>query len=289
VRDTEIYFDVEGAGLVPDGATMRERAVAFVIHGGPGSDHTGLKPAFSPLVDTLQLVYFDHRGQGRSARGDVARYTLDENVEDMEALRIQLGLGPIVSVGTSYGGMVAMAHAARYPASVAQLVLIVTAAHAGFNARARQIVAARGTAEQQAVCAQLWAGELRTQEQLRHYYDVMGPMYACRHDPAAAAATRTRGILSPKAINRAFAPGGFLQTFDLRPELPRITAPTLVLAGRHDWICAPEFSEEIARLIPRARLRIFEHSSHSIRVDEPEAMIDEIRRFIGAGLEPRGA
>ncbi len=289
VRDTEIYFDVEGAGLVPDGATMRERAVAFVIHGGPGSDHTGLKPAFSPLVDTLQLVYFDHRGQGRSARGDVARYTLDENVEDMEALRIQLGLGPIVSVGTSYGGMVAMAHAARYPASVAQLVLIVTAAHAGFNARARQIVAARGTAEQQAVCAQLWAGELRTQEQLRHYYDVMGPMYACRHDPAAAAATRTRGILSPEAINRAFAPGGFLQTFDLRPELPRITAPTLVLAGRHDWICAPEFSEEIARLIPHARLRIFEHSSHSIRVDEPEAMIDEIRRFIGAGLEPRGA
>jgi proline iminopeptidase len=106
---------------------------------------------------------------------------------------------------------------------------------------------------------------------------------------AAAAATRTRGILSPKAINRAFAPGGFLQTFDLRPELPRITAPTLVLAGRHDWICAPEFSEEIARLIPHARLRIFEHSSHSIRVDEPEAMIDEIRRFIGAGLEPRGA
>jgi proline iminopeptidase len=117
----------------------------------------------------------------------------------------------------------------------------------------------------------------------------MGPMYACRHDPAAAAATRTRGILSPEAINRAFAPGGFLQTFDLRPELPRITAPTLVLAGRHDWICAPEFSEEIAHLIPHARLRIFEHSSHSIRVDEPEAMIDEIRRFIGAGLEPRGA
>ncbi len=63
----------------------------------------------------MQVVYFDHRGQGRSARGDVARYTLDENVEDMEALREHLGLGPIVSIGTSYGGMVAMAHAARYP------------------------------------------------------------------------------------------------------------------------------------------------------------------------------
>jgi proline iminopeptidase len=286
VRDTEIYFDVEGAGLVPDGPRMRERPVAFVIHGGPGGDHTGFKPAFSPLADTMQLVYFDHRGQGRSARGDVSRYTLDENVEDMEALRVRLGLGAVVSVGTSYGGMVAMAHAARYPGSVALLVLIVTAAHSGFNARARQIVAERGTAEQQAVCAQLWAGELRTEEQLRRYYDVMGPMYALRHDPAAAVATRSRGILAPDAINRAFAPGGFLQTFDLRPELPDITAPTLVLAGRHDWICPPEFSQEIASLIPSARLRIFEHSSHSIRADEPEAMVDEIRRFVVTELGP---
>lgn len=57
----------------------------------------------------MQLVFFDHRGQGRSQRGDVSKYILDENVEDMEALRQHLGLGPIVSIGTSYGGMVAMA------------------------------------------------------------------------------------------------------------------------------------------------------------------------------------
>ena len=113
IRDTEIFFDVEGAGLVPDGPRMRERLVAFIIHGGPGSDHSGFKPALSPLAERMQLVYFDHRGQGRSARGDPETCTLDENVEDTEALRLHLGLGPIVSIGTSYGGMVAMAHAAR--------------------------------------------------------------------------------------------------------------------------------------------------------------------------------
>src|SRR5437879_13743526 len=86
----------------------------------------------------MQLVFFDHPGQGRSARYNAAKYVLDENVEDMEALRGHLGLGPIVSIGTSYGGIVAMAHAARYPASVSHLVLVVTAAHAGFNARARR-------------------------------------------------------------------------------------------------------------------------------------------------------
>ena len=62
IRDTEIYFDVEGAGLVPEGGRMVERLPAFIIHGGPGGDHSDLKPAFKPLSEQLQLVYFDHRG-----------------------------------------------------------------------------------------------------------------------------------------------------------------------------------------------------------------------------------
>jgi proline iminopeptidase len=281
-RDTEIFFDIDGMGLVPDGDRMREQPPAFVIHGGPGGEHSDLKTSFAPLADAVQLVYFDHRGQGRSARGDPARYTLDENVQDMEALRVHLGLGPIVSIGTSYGGMVAMAHAARYPQSVSHLVLMVTAAHAGFNQRAQTIVAERGTAQQQAVCAQLWAGELDTEDRMRHYYAVMGPMYARHFAPQAAQAARARGIYSPEALNRAFAPGGFLQTYDLRPELPAIRVPTLVIAGRHDWICPPEFSEEIHALIPGSRLEIFEDSSHSVRVDEPQRMVRLLREFLAA-------
>jgi proline iminopeptidase len=278
IRDTEIYFDIEGAGLVPDGARMRERPAAFLIHGGPGGDHSSFKPSLAPLAERLQLVYFDHRGQGRSARGDPARYTLDENVEDMEALRRHLGLGPIVSIGTSYGGMVAQAHAARYPDAVSHLILVVTAAHCGFIARARAILEERGTAEQRRVCEPLWAGNFKDETELRQYYAVMGPLYSRRHDPATAAASTARTRYNVEAVNRAF--GGFLRTFDLRPELPRITAPTLILAGRHDWICPPEFSEEIHRLIPGSELRIFEESSHSIRADETQAFLDAVKGFV---------
>ena len=228
VRDTEIYFDVEGAGLVPEGATMKERPVAFLIHGGPGADHTGFKPALSPLAAHMQLVYFDHRGQGRSARGDPATYTLDENVADMEALRQHLGLGPIVSIGTSYGGKVAMAHA------VSHLILVATAAHGGSLARARQIVTERGTPEQRRVCEALWTGTFRDAEEVRRYYEVMGPLYSLRHDPVARAAAMARAVYEPEPMNQAF--GSFLRQLDLRPELGRITAPTLVIAGRHDWI-----------------------------------------------------
>jgi proline iminopeptidase len=278
IRDTEIYFDVEGMGLVPDGRTMREKPIAFIIHGGPGGDHSSFKPVMSPLAERMQLVYFDHRGQGRSARGDPAKYTLDENVEDMEALRRHLGLGPIVSIGTSYGGMVALAHAARYPAAVSHLIAIVTAAHGGFMRRAREIVAERGTPEQREVSEPLWQGAMLDRAQMQRFYAVMGPLYSRRHDPAAAAVGHERTLHEPEPLNRAF--GGFLRDFDLRPELGRITAPTLVIAGRHDWICPPEFSEEIARLIPRAELRIFENSSHSIRADEPQALLDAIAGFV---------
>jgi proline iminopeptidase len=280
IRDTEIYFDIEGAGLVPDGSRMRERPQAFLIHGGPGGDHTGVKARYGQLAEKMQLVYFDHRGQGRSARGDRRRYILEENVEDMEALRQYLGLGPIVSIGTSYGGMVAMAHAARYPDAVSHLILVVTAAHAGFIARSREIVALRGTAEQISQCDDLFAGRLDTPEKLRHYFEVMGPLYSLKHDPVQSKVALDRGIWSAEALNEAVAPGGCLRGFDLRPQLGSIVAPTLILAGRHDWICPPEFSEEIHGLISRSDLRIFEESSHSIGSDEPQKFLDAVAGFL---------
>lgn len=278
IRETEIFFDVEGAGLVPDGPRMQEKPVAFLVHGGPGADHTSFKPTFSPLSRKMQLVYFDHRGQGRSARGDRASYTLENNVEDMEALRQYLGLGQIVAIGASYGGMVALTYASRYPEHVSHLIAIVTAADARFLDRAKQILAERGTEAQQAIAQHLWHGTFRDEAHLQEYFQVMGSMYSLTHDPNAPNNSWKRAILSADAINAAF--GGFLQTYDIRDQLPQITAPTLILAGRHDWICPPEFSEDLAKRIPNSDLRIFEHSGHAIRADEPEALLDAIAGFI---------
>src|SRR5919202_6259111 len=151
IRDTEIYFDVEGSSLVVDGPRMREKPIAFVIHGGPGADHTSYKPTFSPLSRKLQLVYIDHRGQGRSARGPKETYTLDNNVEDLEALRQYLGLGPIVVIGVSYGGMVALTYASRYPASVSHLIAVVPPPSYRFLELAKRNVAERGDDAQQAM------------------------------------------------------------------------------------------------------------------------------------------
>ena len=278
IRDTEIFFDVEGAALVPDGPRLVERPTAFLLHGGPGGDHSGFKPAFSPLAERMQLVYIDHRGQGRSARGPKESYTLDNNVEDLEALRQYLGLDKVVVIGVSYGGMVALAYASRYPESVSHLVAVVTTPSYRFLDRAKQILTERGTDEQRAMGDILWAGAFESEEQLLEYYRIMGPLYSLKFDPVKASEGRQRGIRSVDAINEGF--GGFLRTYDVTGDLHKVTAPTLVIGGRHDWICPVDQSEEIARLIPRADLRIFENSSHSVAADEHDALMDLIKGFV---------
>jgi proline iminopeptidase len=106
----------------------------------------------------------------------------------------------------------------------------------------------------------------------------MGPVYARKFDPVRAKERRERGIVSPDAINEGFA--GFLRRYDVTDQLDTITCPTLVIAGRYDWICPPEFSELIASKIPHADLRIFEESGHAVSGDESEKFLDLVRGFI---------
>jgi proline iminopeptidase len=128
VNGTELYFDVEGAGLVPNGWRMRERPVLLILHGGPGYDHACYKPFFSPLADTAQLVYVDHRGQGRSGRPPVESCTIEQMADDAAALCRALGLERPAVLGQSFGGFVALQLALRHPDTVGRLVLVDTGA-----------------------------------------------------------------------------------------------------------------------------------------------------------------
>ena len=278
IRDTELFFDVEGSGLIIDGSRVREKPVFFVIHGGPGVDHTTCKPVLSPISHSAQLVYFDHRGHGRSARGKTETYTLDNNVEDMEALRQYLGLDRIGLLGFSYGGMVALSYAIRFPQHVAKLIPVVTAPDARFLALAPAKLAQEGTTDQQKIAQLLWDGEFSSEQQLREYFLRLGPMYSLTFDPVRSEEAWSRIILNPEAINQAF--GGFLKTFDIRAQLPNIKAPTLVIGAEQDWICPPLFSEEIAAAIPNAALKIVPNSGHSIRADAPEVLLRLILDFL---------
>lgn len=173
-----------------------------------------------------------------------------------------------------------MAYAIRYPQNISKLILAVTAADYRTFKRAQEILAERGTKEQCQVAQDVFNGTFKSSEHMKEYFAVLKPLYsrkAALGQLTAPAADFT--VWNHEAANVAF--GGFLRTFNLTPRLHEIEAPTLVMGGRHDWICAPEFSEEIARLIPNSQLKIFENSAHSLRLDEPELMLATIEAFIG--------
>ena len=185
VRDTTIYFDVDGMGLVPDGDRMVDRPVLFVLHGGPGADHSYLKLRMAPLTDSAQLVYLDHRGAGRSDRGDASEWTLANHAADVDALRQYLGLERIVLFGTSYGGFVSQQFALDFPDSLAGLILCSTAPSYRILADTRRLVEERGTPEQQAICRRLWEDGLQTEEALHEYFVTMGQVYSQGFDEEA--------------------------------------------------------------------------------------------------------
>lgn len=278
IRDTELYFDVEGCELAIATSHIQQKPVFFVIHGGPGVDHTTCRPVLSPLSEIAQLVYFDHPGHGRSARGNSETYTLDNNVEDMEALRQYLGLERIGLLGFSYGGMVALTYVSRYPNHVSQLIPVVTAADSRFLTLAQAKLAREGTPEQQVIAQLLWDGQFASEQQLQEYFQILGPLYSLTFDLDKSMDAWRRVIFNPEAINQAF--GGFLRTYDIRAALPQISVPTLVVGAEKDWICPPQFSREIAQAIPNARLEIVPNSGHSIRADAPKILLELVSNFM---------
>ena len=133
VNGARIYFDVDGEGLTPGGAIMREKPTVVMVHGGPGADHTVAKPYFNQLTDIAQVVFYDHRGNGRSSGDDPKDWNLAQWGDDLRGLCDALGIEQPIIIGTSFGGFVALSYATRYPNHAAGLVLISTAAKVDFQ------------------------------------------------------------------------------------------------------------------------------------------------------------
>jgi pimeloyl-ACP methyl ester carboxylesterase len=136
VNGARIFVDIEGAGLVPDGTAMRAKPALVLLHGGPGFDHSLFKPAFSQLADIAQIVYLDHRGNGRSSRGDPSTWNLAQWGDDVRGVCDALGIEKPIVYGVSFGGFVAQSYATRHPGHAGRLVLTSTAAKPDWPATA---------------------------------------------------------------------------------------------------------------------------------------------------------
>jgi pimeloyl-ACP methyl ester carboxylesterase len=271
-----IFFDSVGAKLEPQGAAMVERPTLLVLHGGPGFDHSLMRPWFDRFADTHQVVYVDHRGNGRSG-GAPDSWTLARWGDDIDALCRILGIEKPAVLGLSFGGMVAMSYAGRHPQGPSRLILSSTAARLDLQAT-YQMMEQLGGAQARRIAEQFWNDP--SPEVMSEYLAVCMPLY----NPSGALGedARARAIVRPEVMFHFIR--SEQRTMDLRPGLKRVECPTLITAGALDPITPVSCSEDILAALPPGvgELLVFEEAGHGVHRDLPDRAEAALRRFLSA-------
>jgi proline iminopeptidase len=283
VNGAKLYFDVEGSALVTDGPAMRQKPTLVLLHGGPGLDHTMYKPAFSRLSDIAQIIYYDHRGNGRSERGARETWNLAQWGDDVKGLCDALGIVRPIVHGLSFGGMVAQSYATRHPDHPAKLILASTTARMDFPTIFEAFDRIGGN-EARAIAEGYWLTP--SPESRARYRERCFPLYRPRPDPDRDA--MKRAIVNDDLAVHFAGPHNEMGRFDFRPALKTIRCPVLVLGGDRDPITPISFSETIAACLPSHLVRFerFAGCGHGVHVDEPERAFGVLREFILAGVDP---
>jgi pimeloyl-ACP methyl ester carboxylesterase len=261
---------------------------ALVCHpGGPGfsslyfGDLAGLGTRF-------RLVLLDPRGTGNSPRPpDPSAYTIDDYVADLEEARDRLGFDRMLLLGHSHGGVVAQAYAARHPERVERLILASTLP----RFQAEQEGAMRGGMEArrgepwyaaaQAALEAEQAGQFTTDAELAELVWRELPLYFAHFAKTEAAYLEELKAESPNADALRLFNLEVFPIFDLRPELPRISAPTLVITGTEDFICGPLCADEIAASIGDVQTLLVPGAGHFVFVERPVEFATAITKFLG--------
>jgi len=265
INGTELFY-----------ATIGEGIRCLVMHGGLGFDHTYLHPWLDPLGDTLQLNYYDHRGNGRSGRPDKETMTHAQFAADADALAVLLGHEKVAVLGHSYGGFIALEFALRHPNRLSHLILLDTAPTFNYGDEImenalRQAQRQSNTDEILAVLQEDWS----TDEEKHARFPIIWPIYFKNFDSDIGARLLANSIVTVSGGARE----GELKAYNVIPRLGEIQTPTLILAGREDWVCPPSKAHILHDGIPNSELVIFEDSGHLPYVEESELFFRTVRNW----------
>ena len=252
----------------------------LLMHGGLGFDHTYFRPWLDPLADTHTLIYYDHRGNGRSPE-PADWSTVDHAMwaDDAAALLDEVGHPRAVVLGHSYGGFLALELAERHPDRLDGLILADTAPTMDYAEVVVANAQARGTPEQVETVIEALTNGVRGDDHYREVMRVILPIYF--EHPPEDVFDRVLGQTRFRATALNHANAHCLPEYDVRDGLPALEVTTLVMAGRHDWICpVAEGSERLVDGLPDAELVVFEDSGHFPFVEETDAFLDVTRRWL---------
>lgn len=280
---------------LPDGRAVEWEAVGrgeplMWVEGGPGLAAHLARPDVALLADRFRCHLVNAPGCGRtSAPATRDGYELDAHVRFFEAVRQVLDLGPVTVMGHSWGGLVSVAWAIQHPQAVRRLIVID-----GYIGAA-SVEEADADAEREAaydrvrdrdwfeLAVERMEGYQATEAEQVDWFSPSWPLYFSDPDsPAARSHTERirRELRWNLDVGRAWDTEPHI---DLRPELHRVTCPTLVVAGEHDFICGPVWNLPIAEGIAGARFEVIRDAGHLPQYEQPEAF----RRVVDDWLATR--
>jgi proline iminopeptidase len=210
--------------------------------------------------------------------------TWENLTADADALRERLGFDRWAVLGHSFGGHVALEYALRYPERLSHLVLLDTGADSRWaRQNAAGVLAGRGYSPKKVALVRRWFnGEITPRE----YYPVAAQLLGAYSYHPMREAVRAmlhggwRSRLRPEAF--LFAGRQLLKDWTVVDRLGDISVPTLVIAGRYDFVFPPECQQELVAGIPGARLQLIEQAGHSPHDERTGEVLTAVRAFITA-------
>jgi proline iminopeptidase len=277
-----VFIEINGAKLNIEVYGPEDGPVLIAHHGGGGIGSLAEpKATFGPLADMFRVVVFDARGCGLSEA--VPPYSHAQWAADVDGIREWIGAEQIVVSGGSYGGFIAMEYAIAYPDRVRAMILRDTSAD-----RVNLAIARENARNQTRVAVnwenfdRYWSGNIRDDADLKACWAELIPLYDFEYDPVESAARVEAGSYRHEAHNWCFQHNA--PVYDLKPQLPVLTCPTLVTVGRTDWVTPVSSAETIAALLPNAKLVVFEKSGHSPQFEEAELFQQTMRDFLAEAV-----
>jgi proline iminopeptidase len=268
---SELYTDERGN---PDGLPL------VVLHGGPGLDHTMFGSALDPLGDAYRLLLVDERATGRSPRGsDPSTWTLEQHARDLDALGEELGRYAVL--GHSFGAFIALQHAVDTQHPPAGTIVSAGAPSERWLEHLENTLNTFEPEHLREQVAASWAREqtVETEDGVREILRDQLPFhFADPEDPRIAELDLSTMRGNPDVLRHGANEG--YGNLDVEARLGDIAHPVLIINGAHDRLFAREPAEFMAARIPGAQLAILEHSAHMGFIEEPEAYLGAVRRFL---------
>ena len=265
--------------------TMGQGDAVIVIHGGPGMDQGYLLPGMAALAKNHQVVFYDQLGCGRSAATVIneSHITINSFVEDIETLRKALKFAKVTIVGHSWGGMLAMYYAVKYPKNIKKLVLMNTVTSAGMEEFLDEVekrtMPSAGEFEKLKASQEFIDSEPQA---IAQYYRLFFQYYF--HNPKDLEKLNLqlepKGAATGVKVAKILEESIFGKYTDQHDDLQKLKIPTLIIRGESDVI-PTSAANSMAHSINSSKLVVLKNCGHFPYIEQPKEWLEVVEGFLG--------